>query len=156
MWLLCLKIHVFRRHHWTQERNNQTYNQNNVNCKNDICYEMKNDTPLVIVFLNDMYFDILDLKNFIQYIYTCYGRLLGIWYLNPAFPKTEILLDVDIADKQIKIYNIFTSFIPMHTYTYLFCCIRHCVYYDRVIEKQFSYHSQSNNKNMNMSFFTEH
>ena len=112
-----------------------------------------NDTPLVIVFLNDMYFDILDLKNFIQYIYTCYGRLLGIWYLNPAFPKTEILLDVDIADKQIKIYNIFTSFIPMHTYTYLFCCIRHCVYYDRVIEKQFSYHSQSNNKNMNMSFF---
>ena len=108
---------------------------------------------IVIVFLNDMYFDILDLKNFIQYIYTCYGRLLGIWYLNPAFPKTEILRDVDIADKQIKIYNIFTSFMPMHTYTYLFCCIRHCVYYDRVIEKQFSYHSQSNNKNMNMSFF---
>ena len=87
------------------------------------------------------------------YTYKCNGRLLGIWYLNPAFPKTEILLDVDIADKQIKIYNIFTSFIPMHTYTYLFCCIRHCVYYDRVIEKQFSYHSQSNNKNMNMSFF---
>ena len=87
------------------------------------------------------------------YTYKCNGRLLGIWYLNPAFPKTEILLDVDIADKQIKIYNIFTSFIPMHTYTYLFCCIRHCVYYDRVIEKQFSYHSQNNNKNMNMSFF---
>ena len=128
MWLLCLKIHVFRRHHWTQESNNQTYNQNNVNCKNDICYEMKNDTPLVIVFLNDMYFDILDLKNFIQYIYTCYGRLLGIWYLNPAFPKTEILLDVDIADKQIKdIQYIYVIHADAYSHLSL-CCIRYIVF----------------------------
>ena len=36
------------------------------------------------------------------YTYKCNSRLLGIWYLNPAFPKTEILLEVDIADKQNK------------------------------------------------------